>query len=66
MADLSVVYQQFASADPVVDGMAGNWSDNCDKLRGTIQKLDRYMVSAASQRSRRFEIPFAARPTWGS
>jgi hypothetical protein len=66
MADLSMVYQQFASADPVVDGMAGNWSDNCERLRGTIQKLDRYMVSAASRRSRRNDVPFAARPTPGS
>lgn len=66
MADLSVVYQQFASADPVVNGMAGNWSDHCEMLRGTIRKLDGYMVSAASRGSHRFDIPFAARPTAGS
>jgi hypothetical protein len=57
MGDLSAVYQQFASTDPVVNGMAGNWSDHCEKLRGTIRKLDGYMIMAASRPSRRIEIP---------
>jgi hypothetical protein len=66
MADLSMVYRQFATADPAVGGLAGNWSDNCEKLRGTIRELDDYMTIAASLRSHRVEIPPAARPAVGS
>jgi hypothetical protein len=62
MADLSVVYQQFASADLVVNGLVGNWSDSCEKLRGTIRELDGYMAIAATRGSRRTYIPLAARP----
>jgi len=61
MADLKVVYQQLAFADPVLNGMAGDWSENCEKLRGTIRKLDGYMVSAAARHSG--QIPLAASPT---
>jgi hypothetical protein len=57
MADLSVVYEQLASADPMLNGLAGNWSDNCEKLRRTIRKLDSYMVMAASRGSLQVDVP---------
>jgi hypothetical protein len=66
MGDLSVVYQQFASADPVVNGLAGNWSDHCEKLRGTIRKLDGYMIMAASRPPHPIEVPQAPGPAAGS
>jgi hypothetical protein len=56
MGDSSVVYQQFASADPKVNGKPGNGSDHCEKLRGTIRKLDVYMIMAASRPSRRIGL----------
>jgi hypothetical protein len=62
MADLRVVYQQFATGDPMVNGLAGNWSDNCEKLRGTIRALDGYMAIAANRGSRPAYVPLAARP----
>jgi hypothetical protein len=61
MADLKVVYQLYASADPMVNGLAGNWSDNCERLRGRIRNLS-CVVPATSQ----VYVPFAPRPTAGS
>jgi hypothetical protein len=55
MGDSSMVYQQFASADPTVNGKPGTGSDHCEKLRGTLRKLDVYMIMAASRPSRRIE-----------
>jgi hypothetical protein len=64
MADLSVVYRQFASADPVLNGLAGNWSDHCEKLRGTIRTLDGYMIMAASRPSRQFRPSRRIEESW--
>ncbi len=65
MADLKMVYQLFASADPMVNGLAGNWSDNCERLRGRIRNLS-CVASASAGRPRRVYVPGAARPTTGS
>jgi hypothetical protein len=63
MADLKMVYQLFASADPMVNGQAGNWSDNCERLRGRIRNLS---CLASASAGRPLYVPDAARPTTGS
>jgi hypothetical protein len=52
-------YEQLVFADPTLNGLAGNWSDNCEKLRRTIRKLDGYMVMAASRGSLQADAPHA-------